>query len=100
MKRGPIALSRIKAYYDEIVAFEIHDKRTDQEETLVMSVEKFILSLVRYIPENILRWFDIMVYIAEGYPIDSPKFSCEACQSEMVPAYFESHTGSLIINSN
>ena len=52
MKRGPIALSRIKAYDGEIVAFVYHDKRTNKEETLVMSVEKFILSLVRHIPEK------------------------------------------------
>lgn len=52
MKRGPIALSRIKAYDGEIVAFVYHDKRTNQEETLVMSAEKFILSLIRHIPEK------------------------------------------------
>ena len=46
------ALSRIKAYDGEIVAFVYHDKRTNKEETLVMSVEKFILSLVRHIPEK------------------------------------------------
>ena len=52
MKRGPIALSRIKAYDGGIVAFVYHDKRTNKEETLVMSVEEFILSLVRHIPEK------------------------------------------------
>lgn len=83
MKRGPIALSRFKAYYGEIVAFEYHDKRTDQDETLVMSVEKFILSLVRHIPG---KYFKMIRHL------DPPKFSCEASHSEMVPEYFESHT--------
>ncbi len=52
MKRGPIALSRIKAYDGEIVAFIYHDKRTNQEKTLVMSVEEFILSLTRHITDK------------------------------------------------
>src|SRR5699024_1318733 len=52
MKRGPIALSRIKAYDGEIVSFVYHDKRTNQEKTLVMSAEEFILSLTRHIPDK------------------------------------------------
>lgn len=52
MKRGPIALNRIKAYDGEQVTFSYHDKRTKREEELVMSVETFILSLVRHIPDK------------------------------------------------
>lgn len=52
MKRGPIALKRIKTYDGEQVAFSYHDKRTNQEELLVMPVEAFILSLVRHIPDK------------------------------------------------
>lgn len=52
MKRSPIALKRIKTYDGEQVAFSYHDKRTNQEELLVMSVEVFILSLVRHIPDK------------------------------------------------
>lgn len=52
MKRGPIALKQIKMYDGESVAFSYHDKRTDQEELMMMTVEVFILSLVRHIPDK------------------------------------------------
>lgn len=52
MKRRPLALSRIRAYDGEAVAFVYHGKRTDQEETLVMSAEDFILSFIWHIPEK------------------------------------------------
>lgn len=52
MKRGPIALDRIRMYDGTEVLFTYKDKRTNLTETHVMSVEDFIAALIRHIPDH------------------------------------------------
>lgn len=52
MKRGPIALDRIKMYDGDEVLFEYKDKRTNTTEHELMSVETFIGALIRHIPDH------------------------------------------------
>lgn len=42
------------------------------------------------IPTDVVEHFD---FLDGGDPLDPPKFNCEECYGEMVPEYFESHTG-------
>lgn len=51
MKRGPIALSRIKMYDGEMVMFEYKDKRTGSIETRTMTAKEFIGALIRHIAD-------------------------------------------------
>ncbi|QCI86085.1 transposase [Vagococcus zengguangii] len=55
MKRGPIALERIKMYDGHHVMFEYHDKRTNRKEMKTMTAEEFIGALVRHIPDRHFR---------------------------------------------
>lgn len=49
MKRGPIALSRIIMYDGDTVMFNYMDKRTNIKETMTMSIDEFIATLIHYI---------------------------------------------------
>ena len=39
---------------------------------------------------EVVEHFD---FLDGGDPLDPPKFNCEECYGEMIPEYFESHTG-------
>lgn len=52
MKRGPIALHRIKMYDGELVAFAYQDKRDGEWKIEELSVEDFIGRLIRHIPDD------------------------------------------------
>src|SRR5699024_4179220 len=51
MKRGPIAVRRIFMYDGEVVMFHYQEKRTNTQETKIMSVKEFISALIRHIPD-------------------------------------------------
>lgn len=51
--------------------------------------------------DNLLQKYDKRIrevvdhfdFLDGGDPTDPPKFNCEECYGEMIPEYFESHTG-------
>ena len=45
---------------------------------------------VEEIPREIVDEFD---WLDGGDPLDPPRFSCQNCQSEMVPEYYQSDSG-------
>lgn len=52
IKRPAIALKRIKSYDGEYVVFSYHDKTSGEEKTEKLTVEEFIASVIRHIPEE------------------------------------------------